>query len=128
MKKIENFRTLCDYYNKIVYKVIQLTEMCGNTDEAIKLRDDIEDMFTIKFSEPLDDVSDLQEELGFDLGKLQEINYIYAEDEENVLRKYDFIGVNFKENKIWFWCDFMPMYLDFENYKKTFWLKEDKSE
>ncbi len=71
---------------------------------------------------------DLQEELGFDLGKLQEINYIYAEDENNILRKYEFIGVNFKEKKIWFWCDFMPMYLSFENYKETFWLKEDRSE
>ena len=64
MRKIENGRTLCDYYNEIVYKVNQLTEMCGNTDKAIKLRDDIFDMFTVKFSEPLDEVSDLQDQIG----------------------------------------------------------------
>lgn len=77
-------------------------------------------------------LEDLEEDLGFDLKKLQEIEHIYANDFENVyekvLKKYKIIGVNFKEKKIWFWVSSCPMYLSFEDYKKYFWLKEDKSE
>lgn len=73
-------------------------------------------------------LEDLEEELGFSLEKLNETTHIYATDWENVLRKHEIIGVNFKEKKIWFWDTFSPMYLEFEYYKKSFWLKEDKSE
>lgn len=27
-----------------------------------------------------------------------------------------------------FWMDFAPMYVEFDNYKEIWWLKEDKSE
>ncbi len=77
--------------------------------------------------EKLGKLEDLEEQLGFSLEKLNETNHIYATDCKNV-RKYEIIGVNFKEKKIWFWDDFCPMFLEFGDYKKQFWLKEDKSE
>lgn len=118
----------CKTYNLISEIISKLVNMCGNTDEALELRSELLDLFTTKYSEPMFFKLGLEEELGFDLKKLQETSYIYAEDWENVLRKYAFIGVNFKEKKIWFWDGFTPMYLKFEYYKKSFWLKEDKSE
>lgn len=131
MRKIENGRTLCDYYNEIVYKVNQLTEMCGNTDEAIKLRDDIYDMFTVKFSEPLDDISGLQEQLGCPLDAFIKAlkNGIWCELERNkskemyycpVLANGEYFLISFNQEN--------DTIRYFNDYKKTWWLKEDRSE
>ncbi len=131
--KVENRRTLCSYYNEIVYKVNQLTEMCGNTDEAIKLRDDIYDMLTVKFSEPLDDIAYLQEELGCPLEVLIKAKqgfftkkgfispeHIYTIDLLNETIDFEYLQDD------GFWNEEGQVYI--KDYKKTWWLNEDKSE
>jgi len=131
MKKIENCRTLCDYYNEIVYKVNQLTEMCGNTDEAIKLRDDIEDMFTVKFSEPLDEVSDLQEQIDcpFEVVVKAISNGIYVKDslKENKINYIPTVTLSKVGTEFYLsnHCDFC---VNVRDYKTLFWLKKDQSE
>jgi len=125
MRKVESTRALCDYYNEIVYKVNKLTEMCGNTPEAIKLRDDIDDMFTVKFSEPLDDIAELQEQIGCPLEivfKAIKQGYVWTKDNttNRTELKYDTKANDF----YWNWN--FDCY--FKNYKKTWWLKKDKSE
>ena len=102
----------------------RLTEKVKITDDYIRLATKDKQEFINKLGE----LEVMEEPLGFPLEKLNEISHIYATDWEGVLRKYEIIGVNFKEKKIWFWVGFSPMYLEFEYYKKTFWLKEDKSE
>lgn len=131
MRKIESTRTLCDYYNEIVYKVEQLTEMCGNTDEAIKLRDDIYDMFTVKFSEPLDDVSELQEELGCPLDvffKAFDGMYIIDDWHQLYFAKPVFINGKFKIEQHYGVYDAATYFLDPKDYKKTWWLKKNREE
>jgi len=125
MRKVENNKTLCDYYNEIVYKVEQLTEMCGNTKEAINLRDDIYGMFTVKFSQPLDDIAELQEELGCSLDVFIKatINGIIVDGEWfSVTIHKDNNGYYFKLSN----GSCFPFYLS--SYKKTWWLRKDKSE
>ena len=137
MRKVENTRALCDYYNEIVYKVNKLTEMCGNTPEAIKLRDDIDDMFTVKFSEPLDDVAELQEQIGCPLDVRCRIvigTVVYDGDgteyEVDHCEVECFAGINDT-----FYLDDPYLYdwdssanFKWKDYKKTWWLKKDKSE
>lgn len=124
--KLENIRTLCDYYNEIVYKINQLTEMCGNTDEAIKLRDDLFDMFTVKFSEPLDDIAELQEELGCPLDVV-----FKAAAQKKVFAGTCWLGNLCLEkiDNVWWLTNGWTAYsVRLKDYKKTWWLKEDKSE
>lgn len=71
---------------------------------------------------------DLEEEFPFSIEKMQEVEYVYVLENCDKLKKYKLIGFNFKEKQIYFWMDFCPMYLSFDEYKKLFWLKEDKSE
>ncbi len=150
MNKVESNKTLCDYYNEIVYKINQLTEMCGNADEAIKLRDDIFDMFTVKFSEPLDDITELQEKLGCPVDvflglathNITEIyieyddfsgNYAspYCTDEDIVVAYvagiYDNNEINGLSKPEWKIETNMGTF-PLSDYKKHFWLKKDKSE
>ena len=102
----------------------KLTEKVKNTDDFIRLPTKDKQEFINKLGR----LEDLEEPLGFPLEKLSEVNNIYVNDWEGVLRKYEIMGVNFKEKKIWFWGSFCPMYIKFEYYKKGFWLKDDKSE
>ena len=44
------------------------------------------------------------------------------------MKEYKISGINFPERKIYFWMDFAPMYVEFGDYKKIWWLKKDKSE
>ena len=149
MRKVENGRTLCDYYNEIVYKVNQLTEMCGNTEEAIKLRDDIYDMFTVKFSEPLDDVAELQEDLGCPLDMVlnlvKETNKLDEHcrtqdiwfDYKGKLISGSFATLKYHNNEFIIEVETYEMFdsnydcdsyeLLVKDYKKTWWLKEDRS-
>ena len=133
MREIENCRTLCDYYNEIVYEVGKLSEMCGNTNKALKIRDYIYDMLTVKLFEPLYDVSDLQEEeLGCSfevIAKLREANYIYRDDGV----AFGFIGINFNdEDKLMLYnddeCNIFTSDLRLADYKKTWFLRKDKEE
>lgn len=70
----------------------------------------------------------LEEELVCPLDKLLEANEIYVLDMDDKLKKHKIIGLNFKEKLIYFWMDFCPMYLSFNEYKSMYWLKEDRSE
>lgn len=69
-----------------------------------------------------------ENDLGFDLTKLQNTNHIYTYDYENNFKKYEIVGINLAEKKIYFWDSFCPMSLDLADYKKYWWLKEDRSE
>jgi hypothetical protein len=145
MRKVESTRALCDYYNEIVYKVNKLTEMCGNTPEAIKLKDDIDDIFTVKFSEPLDDVAELQEQIGCPLevlNKIKKEKQIYVDTYvvqkpsgcNMTIRKgmYKVIGIDILNNKIQcliqFFDSYEVFYISTYEYKAGWFLKENRSE
>lgn len=70
----------------------------------------------------------LEEELGCPLEKFLKTNEIYSDLEDGTIKKYKIIGINFCEKKIYFWMSFVPMYVGFTDYKKYYWLREDKSE
>lgn len=70
----------------------------------------------------------LEEEIGCPLEKFLTTNEIYSDLEDGTIKKYKIIGINFCEKKIYFWMSFVPMNVDFTDYKKYYWLKEDKSE
>lgn len=70
----------------------------------------------------------LEEKLGCPLEKFLTSNEIYSDLEDGTIKKYEIIGINFYEKKIYFWMSFVPMSVDFTDYKKYYWLKEDKSE
>lgn len=75
----------------------------------------------------LSDAESLEKELGLSLEKFSKATKIYS-DLEGKMKEYKIIGINFPERKIYFRMDFAPMYVEFDNYKKIWWLKEDKSE
>lgn len=75
----------------------------------------------------LNDAESLEKELGHSLEKLSKATKIYS-DLEGKMKEYKIIGINFPERKIYFLMDFVPMYVEFGDYKKIWWLKEDKSE
>lgn len=75
-----------------------------------------------------DKYGELGEQLKYPLDKLLETNEIYVLDMDDKLKKRKIIGLNFKEKLIYFWMDFCPMYLSFNEYKSMYWLKEDRSE
>lgn len=75
----------------------------------------------------LSDAESLEKELGHSLEKFSKATKIYS-DLEGKMKEYKIIGINFPENKIYFWMDFVPMYVEFDDYKEIWWLKEDKSE
>jgi hypothetical protein len=70
----------------------------------------------------------LEQELGYQLEKFLTTNEIYSDLEDGTIKKYKIIGINFCEKKIYFWMSFVPMYVNFTDYKKYYWLREDKSE
>ena len=53
----------CDNYNLITKTIDKLVDMCDNT-EAIVLRDELFELFTTKYSEPLYKILGFQEEIG----------------------------------------------------------------
>lgn len=114
-----------DNYNLIIENINKLVDMCGNTKEAIELRDNLFNLFTTKYSEPLYDVLGLQEQIGCPLDVvLKALKYgIYQEDGGR--RKLPFIEYNSGTNKFYFG---FGTYCNVEDYKKTWWLKKDKSE
>lgn len=75
----------------------------------------------------LSDAESLEKELGHSLEKLSKATKIYS-DLEGKMKEYKIIGINFPERKIYFWMDFVPMYVEFCDYKKTWWIEKDKSE
>lgn len=75
----------------------------------------------------LSEAESLEKELGHSLEKFSKATKIYS-DLEGKMKEYKIIGINFPERKIYFWMDFAPMYVEFDDYKKSYWLKEDKSE
>ncbi len=80
----------------------------------------------------LGQLEDLEEELGCQLEvikKLRKANYIYRDDGVG----FGFIGINFNdEDKLILYnddeCNTFTSDLRLADYKKTWWLKEDKSE
>lgn len=120
-KNIRNKQTYCGYEIKdCKYQQIY------NFEKYSELEDHVDCNLTLAVDK-LGELEDLEEELGFDLKKLQEIDHIYVNDLDG-LKKCKIIGVNFKEKKIWFWVNCCPMALEFEDYKTYFCLREDKSE
>lgn len=75
----------------------------------------------------VDRAENLEETFRYSSGKLSKATKIYS-DLEGKMKEYKIIGINFPERKIYFWVDFAPMYVEFDNYKEIWWLKEDKSE
>lgn len=75
----------------------------------------------------VDRAENLEKELGHSLEKFSKATKIYS-DLEGKMKEHKIIGINFPERKIYFWMDFAPMYVEFDNYKEIWWLKEDKSE
>jgi len=121
----------CDNYNLIIETIDKLVDMCDNT-EAIVLRDELLELFTTKYSEPLFEILGLQEELGCpleEITKLRKANYIYRDD--GVV--FGFIGINFNdEDKLILYnddeCNTFTSNLRLSDYKKTWFLRKDKSE
>ena len=136
----------CDNYNLITETIDKLVDMCDNA-EAIALRDELFELFTTKYSEPLYEILGLQEELGcpMDVFVKALTNGVYVIDEETkelqcILRGiYTFTGeglgtnAGFSDERIWrkkvnkAGIEFYPIYF-WKDYKKTWWLKQDKSE
>lgn len=75
----------------------------------------------------LSDAESLEKELGHSLEKLSKATKIYS-GLEGKMKEYKIIGINFPERKIYFWMDFAPMYVEFDDYKKTWWIEDNKSE
>ena len=87
---------------------------------------------TREINNKLGKLEDLEEELGCPLEvikKLRKANYIYRDDG----LEFGFIGINFNdEDKLMLYNDdewnTFTSDLRLADYKKTWWLKEDKSE
>ena len=75
----------------------------------------------------LSDAESLEKELGHSLEKLSKATKIYS-GLEGKMKEYKIIGINFPERKIYFRMDFAPMYVEFDDYKKTWWIEDNKSE
>ena len=102
----------------------RLTEKVKNVDDYIKLPTKDKQEFINKLGR----LEDLEEQIGCPLEKFLTTNEIYSDLEDGTIKKYKIIGINFCEKKIYFWMSFVPMNVDFTDYKKYYWLKEDKSE
>ena len=102
----------------------RLTEKVKNVDDYIKLPTKDKQEFINKLGRS----EDLEEQIGCPLEKFLTTNEIYSDLEDGTIKKYKIIGINFCEKKIYFWMSFVPMNVDFTDYKKYYWLKEDKSE
>lgn len=85
-----------------------------------------------EIAERLRHIENLEEEIGFPLeviGKLRKANHIYRDDG----LVFGFIGINFNdEDKLILYNDdeynIFTSDLKLADYKKKFWLREDKSE
>ena len=121
----------CTNYNLITENINKLVNMCGNTKEAIEIRDNLFDLFTRKYSEPLFTVLGLQEDLGCPLDVFfKAFNGMYIIDDWHDLyfAKPIFIDGKFKIEQHYGVYDVATYYLEPKDYKKTWGLKEDKSE
>ena len=114
----------CNNYNLITETIDKLVDMCDNA-EAIALRDELFDLFTTKYSEPLYEILGLQEEIGcpIDVYVNATINGIIVDGEWFSVKIH-------KDNHGYYFAlsngSAFPFYLS--SYKKTWWLKKDKSE
>lgn len=127
----------------------KLTEKVKNTDDYIKLPtkdkqefinklgklEDLLQSYNIKDLEELDKLlemattyEELSKQIDCPLEKFLTTNEIYSDLEDGTIKKYKIIGINFCEKKIYFWMSFVPMNVDFTDYKKYYWLREDKNE
>ena len=115
----------CNNYNLIIENINRLVDICGNTKEAIELRDNLFNLFTTKYSEPLYDILGLQEELGCPLD-------VYVKATINGIKVDGSIfKVKVRKDKDGYYFALsngscFPFYL--KAYKKTWRLEEDKSE
>jgi len=129
----------CNNYNLIIENINRLVDICGNTKEAIELRDNLFNLFTTKYSEPLYDVLELQEELGCPLEVLFKAlkngiyKYMYFDVNNPIFRHFDeletdgeFLFFEYLNHDTYGQEENGDVYL--KDYKKTWWLKEDRSE
>lgn len=76
-------------------------------------------------------IEDIEEEIGIDLITLfKALKQMFVFDEENI--KIELLSLHIKSNKLYLYGfvedTSQVVYLSFEDYKKTWWLKDDKSE
>ena len=123
-KLIMSQKEECDNYNLITEIIDKLVDMCDNA-EAIALRDELFELFTTKYSEPLYEILGLQEEIGcpVDVYVNATINGIIVNGEWFSVKIH-------KDNYGYYFAlsngSAYPFYLS--SYQKTWWLKKDKSE
>ena len=128
---LDSLEEIISYYNEPQYELgggysykNELLESCGeevNTVKQALLKAQEVEKENQKYKQ-------LEEQLGCQLEKFLTVNEIYSDLEDGTIKKYEIIGINFCEKKIYFWMSFVPMSVDFTDYKKYYWLKEDKSE
>lgn len=134
---MDKFREECNNWNEVtelVDKLVQLVDT-SKEKEALELRDKIYGLFTKEYSEPIWNYLNLEEELGCPLDIVFKAlkNGIYTKESEldKELDLYDVRDIDLRGlgviSKICSYgeCDFTRYYTD---YKKTWWLKEDRSE
>lgn len=134
-KLIMSQKEECNSYNLIIENINKLVDMCGNTKEAIELRDNLFNLFTTKYSEPLYNILGLQEKVGCPLevifkalkdGFYDEYGALYKADEFYL--DYNWLLSNPSDKYLTFNVE--DTYFEFKliDYKNTWWLREDKSE
>lgn len=124
MELLEMLENIEIAYHDLVIKYYYASKI--DKDKRKELYYRCEDEFkTLKRA--VDRAENLEETFRYSSGKLSKATKIYS-DLEGKMKEYKIIGINFPERKIYFWMDFAPMYVEFDDYKETYWLKEDKSE
>ncbi len=148
-KLIMSQKEECTNYNLITENINKLVNMCGNTKEAIEIRDYLFDLFTRKYSEPLFTVLGLQEDLGCPLDMVlnlvKETNKLDEHcrtqdiwfDYKGKLISGSFATLKYHNNEFIIEVETYEMFdsnydcdsyeLLVKDYKKTWWLKEDRS-
>lgn len=124
MELLEMLENIEIAYHDLVIKYYYASKI--DKDKRKELYYQCEEEFKA-LSKKLSEVESLEKELGHSLEKFSKATKIYS-DLQDKMKEYKIIGVNFPENKIYFLMDFVPMYVEFGDYKKIWWLKEDKSE
>lgn len=124
MELLEMLENIEVAYHDLVIKYYYASKI--DKDKRKELYYQCEEEFkTLK--KKLSEAESLEKELGHSLEKFSKATKIYSNLQDK-MKEYKIIGVNFPENKIYFLMDFVPMYVEFGDYKKIWWLKEDKSE
>lgn len=127
---MDKFREECNNWNEVTELVDKLVQLADTSKEkeALELRDKIYEIFTKEYSEPLWNYLNLEEELGCPLEVVFKaiysgIYYIYPNG--NIFLERSFKLNHYSSG----WCLIKPkLNFKLEDYKKTWWLKRDKSE